>query len=76
MYLLEEGPNVGVIRGVRNIEEENNYDKLVKAFKNVIVAMPTVLETIRHETDEYEVDHQGEEKDPKKYHEEIQISDK
>jgi hypothetical protein len=75
VYLLEEGSNVGVLRGVRNVEEEKNYDKLAKAFKNVIVAMPTVLETIRHETDEYEInDH--EEKYPERRHEKIQVSDK
>jgi hypothetical protein len=43
-----------VIRGVRNIEGEREYDKVEKAFKTEIIAMPAMLETIRHTTDEYE----------------------
>jgi hypothetical protein len=45
---MEEGSNVGMIRGVRNAKDRQEYERLFKAFKNEIVAMPTVLETIRH----------------------------
>jgi hypothetical protein len=53
VYLLEEGSNVGVIRGVRDVEREEEYDKLVRAFESEIITVPTVLETIQHATEEH-----------------------
>jgi hypothetical protein len=43
-YLLEEGSNVGVIRGVRNVEGDKEYDKLVKVFQSEIIALPSILQ--------------------------------
>jgi hypothetical protein len=59
-YLLNENSNIGVIRGVRNMSGEKHYARIAKAFRNEIIAMPAVLETIRHSVDEYE-DEQKEE---------------
>jgi hypothetical protein len=59
-YLLSENSNVGVIRGVRNISGEKQYARIAKAFRSEIIAMPAILETMRHTVDEYE-DEQKEE---------------
>jgi hypothetical protein len=75
VYLLEEGSNIGMIRGVQNAKGDQEYDRLFKAFKNEVIAIPTVLETICHDTEEYAElkteknhgTHQGQSQDPIKY---------
>jgi hypothetical protein len=42
-----------MIRGVQNAKGDQEYDRLFKAFKNEVIAMPTVLETICHDTEEW-----------------------
>jgi hypothetical protein len=72
-YLLDEGSNVGIIRGVKNKNGDIHYANLERAYESEVVAMSTVLETVRHTIDDYEDEH--DEKDLTEPLEEIQDPD-